>query len=407
MKIRTRLFLSYLGMMFIPVVLLGVIGFFLRPYFPDEDLHHPPRKDLIHHFLDKQRQFLNEMERNLVKNPDLLYDEDFWNEAEDKLIRQFSLGEVFPGRINPFISSIIIIILTNSILTFLISKSIIKPLNSLKGAAERIKEGELDEGLSHIPRDEFGPVMKAFEEMRKRLKDSLESQLKYEEGRKELISSITHDLRTPITSIKGYVEGIREGVAATKEKQDKYLDTIFAKAVILEHLVDQLSLFSRLDTERIDFDFRQIDMIALIREALEEAKNDFTDLKAGLDNPGIDELQLKADKQHMKRVFVNLIENSIKYNDKECKEITVVLNVSEKDAIIEVRDNGPGIDEKALPHIFERFFRADPSRSSKVSGSGLGLAISKQIVIAHGGKIWAENRPEGGVSVFFSLPLNI
>ncbi len=139
-----------------------------------------------------------------------------------------------------FFSLLVILVVTNSVLTYLVSRSIIRPLNRLKKAAEEIKEGNLDFSVESASRDEIGQLSNAFEEMRHQLKVSIERQLRFEENRKELISNISHDLKTPITAIKGYVEGIQDGVADTPDKMDKYVRTIYAKADSMDHMIDEL-----------------------------------------------------------------------------------------------------------------------------------------------------------------------
>jgi len=308
----------------------------------------------------------------------------------------------FPQGVFLLLTTIVILVATNGVLTFLVSRSILKPLMTLKGAAERIKDGDLDSELRYRRGDEFGEVVTAFEEMRIRLKGSMQTQLLYEENRKELISNISHDLRTPITAIKGYVEGIRDGVADSPAKIDRYLNTIYSKAVLMDRLIEDLFFYSRLDLNRVPFNFDHLELKSFIRETLDELASDFENLTFRFPGHEPAEIDVIADSTHLKRVFVNVIQNAVKYGDKERIHVEVSLTPAEETVTVELIDNGPGINSEDLPHIFDRFFRADQSRDSRSGGSGLGLAIARQIVESHGGQIWAENT-SAGAKVAFTL----
>ncbi len=303
------------------------------------------------------------------------------------------------------LSLLVVIGLTNGILTFLVSRSFIKPLYTLKHAALQIKEGNLDHEVNLQRRDEIGELGAAFEEMRGRLKESVRLQLQYEENRKELISNISHDLKTPITGIKACVEGIRDGIADTDEKREKYMNMIAKKTEEMDRLIDELMLFSKLDLKRLPFHLESMDLAAYLRDCVEELRLDprMEGIKVtfgAYDRP----VHVIADREKLRRVIMNIMDNSLKYMDKEPKEIRVELFDDEAEATVRIQDNGPGIESAALPHIFERFYRAEPSRNTATGGSGLGLAIVRQIVEGQGGSVWAESRPGEGTSIYFTLP---
>lgn len=300
---------------------------------------------------------------------------------------------------------IIILIATNGTLTFIVARSIIKPLYKLKASANEIKEGNLDFEINISSKDEIGEVCIAFEEMRARLKKSIEVQLQYEENRKELISNISHDLKTPITAIKGYVEGIRDGVADTPEKMSKYINTIYTKAGDVDKLIDELFLYSKLDLHRFPFSFTSVNVYQYIDDCIEELyfhlleKNITINHRSTYRSP----LYIIADVQQLKRVFINVIENAVKYMDKESGEINIIIKQDEYSVIIEINDNGQGIPKEALPHIFDRFYRADPARNIATGGSGLGLSIAKKIIEEHGGVISANSVEGEGTNMVFTL----
>jgi signal transduction histidine kinase len=304
------------------------------------------------------------------------------------------------------LSLLLVIGLTNGFLTFLVSRSFIKPLYMLKHAAEQIKEGNLEQEVELNRKDEIGELGASFEEMRIRLNESIHLQLEYEENRKELISNISHDLKTPITGIKACVQGIQEGIADTAIKQEKYINMIAKKAEDMDHLIDELMLYSKLDLNRLPFHLEPIDLYLFLQDCVEELRLD----------PRMEEINLTffvetdkpvpilGDREKLRRVMMNIIGNSLKYMNKVQKEIKVELFDDKTKATVHIRDNGPGIESGALSHIFDRFYRADPSRNTEAGSSGLGLAIVKQIVEGQGGSVWAESQLGEGTSIYFTLP---
>ncbi|WP_438446999.1 ATP-binding protein [Gorillibacterium sp. sgz5001074] len=306
------------------------------------------------------------------------------------------------------ISFVLALVLTNGALTYWVSRSIVRPVRLLREAAERMKEGNLDVPLAVRRKDELGQLSQTFEEMRVKLKESIELRLQVEENRKQLLSNIAHDIKTPITAIKGYVEGIIDGVANDPERLDKYVRTIYKKTNDLDKLIDELFLYSKLDLNSMPFHMENIDGMAFLLDCVEELKVDlekrgiaFVFESSGPDGP----FRMTADREKLKRAIMNIIENSCKYMDKEPAILSLRLIRSPQRAVVEILDNGAGIDPAALPYIFERFYRADKSRNSATGGSGLGLAITRQIVEAHGGTVAADSLQGHGTKIIVSLPV--
>jgi histidine kinase len=235
------------------------------------------------------------------------------------------------------------------------------------------------------------------------LKESLHEQQRYEENRKELLSNISHDLKTPITAIKGYIEGIKDGIADSPEKVEKYIQTVYTKSVLMNDLIDRLFLFSKLDMNKVQFNFQKIDLISYIKDTCDELKFDYPLLEIIFEQKEETPLPVYVDSMHIHRVFSNLIDNAVKYNDKENTVLTISLSSTNDLVTIELEDNSRGISSEYLPHIFERFYRTDKARSSMSEGSGLGLSISKQIISAHGGKISARSTVGQGTTIIFTL----
>ncbi|TCO72657.1 sensor histidine kinase [Marinisporobacter balticus] len=289
-------------------------------------------------------------------------------------------------------------------LTFSMYRGIIKPIEKLKNGTSHIKKGNLDYHIEDHRNDEMGNLIRDFEDMRLRLRRARDMQIKYEENRKNLISNISHDLKTPIMSIKGYIEGIKDGVAKSPEKMDKYINTIYDKANHMENLINELFLFSKLDLNKVEFDFQSIDIVKYLKYSIEDLSFDMEKIGGNIIfNQENEEIRVIVDLQRLQRVILNIIQNSIKY--KSDKNLVIQINIEEYEAFvqIEIKDNGKGISKEDLPYIFDRFYRADKSRNTSIGGSGLGLAISKQIIKAHGGDIWAESELNKGTSIFFFI----
>ena len=305
-----------------------------------------------------------------------------------------------------FIISLIVVTLTNGVLSTKIYKKLIVPLELLSYGAEQIKNGNLNFEMNYESDDEFGQVCSDFDEMRLRLKDSIDMQLKYEEDRKQLVVGISHDLRTPLTAIKGYVEGLRDGVANTPEKQKKYLDTIYTKACDMDVLVDSFFLFSKLDTGRFPFKFNIVNIQEYIKNFYDSVKKEFYEKNVEIfyESNCKDITMVKLDCQEMNRVLLNILGNSLKYKVNHNCEIKINLSEEGKYVVLEITDNGTGVPEEELSKLFSSFYRGDVSRTKPNEGSGLGLAIAKHIVEAHGGKIEAYNKE--GLTVKITLPKN-
>ncbi|WP_139491821.1 sensor histidine kinase [Brevibacillus dissolubilis] len=311
-----------------------------------------------------------------------------------------------------FLLLIGLLVLTNSMLTYFVSRSIVRPIDQLKEAAQQISEGNLDFRLEATTKDELGQLTHAFEVMREKLQESIRIQLQYEENRKELIANISHDLKTPITAIKGYVEGIRDGVANTPEKLGRYVQTISTKANDLDHMIDELFLYSKLDLNRLPFEFETLNLRDYMQDYLEELQFelDKRQVQLAFDVQQGATYLVTADREKLKRVLINIVQNSLKYMDKADKRLDIWLSAKagtdEEDGTVtlEIQDNGPGIEAENLPYIFDRFYRTDQSRNSLTGGSGLGLAIVKRIIEEHGGTIGATSQIGQGTRVIITLP---
>ena len=316
-----------------------------------------------------------------------------------------SQGRVHVMAKDLFISAFVILISVALVVGLWVYRSIAVPLVKLKKATQNIKEGNLDFVLDVEGKDEFSELCQDFEEMRRRLKESTEEKSLIEKENRELISNISHDLKTPITAVKGYVEGIMDGVADTPEKMDRYVRTIYNKTNEMDHLINELTFYSKIDTNRIPYTFSKLNVEDYFEDCSEEVGLE-------LETRGIElvyanyvekDVMVIADGEQIRRVIHNIISNAIKYMDKPKGIIQIRIKDVGDFIQVEIEDNGKGIAAKDLPYIFDRFYRTDVSRNSSKGGSGIGLSIVKKIMEDHGGKVWATSRLGIGTIMYFVL----
>ena len=302
-----------------------------------------------------------------------------------------------------FFAIVIILIVTSVVLTQWIYKSVFAPINRLNVAMQNIAEGNFEYILTSEDTNEIGELYRNYEDMR--LKESTEEKIQNERQNRELVSNISHDLKTPITAIKGYVEGIMDGVADTPKKMERYIKTIYNKANDMNRLINELTYYSGIDSNRIPYNFHRINVAEFFQDCVEDVGLDLEskDIELNYSNLVDPDTRIIADPEQLKKVINNIIGNSIKYIDKP-KGIINIRILDEVDSIrVEIDDNGKGIAAKDLGSIFERFYRTDASRNSAMGGSGIGLSIVKKIIEDHGGYIWATSKEGEGTCLHFVI----
>lgn len=292
--------------------------------------------------------------------------------------------------------------------SLIVSRTIVDPIKRISQGADEIARGNLDYEIDYKSTNELGQTVESFNEMRLRLKNSIEKQNKADEERKELIAGIAHDVRTPLTAAKGYAQGLRDGIANTPEKEKKYIDRICTSIDDTEKILNDLLTISRFELKgyklnRADVNLKEFinDGADEIREMLERNNFEFS-LQC---NVG-DDTQISVDADAFARVFRNIVMNSVKYAQPDRQgKVRLVVSEYERSVIIELTDNGIGVDKASVTKIFDTMYRTDPARTKVSQGSGLGLAVCRQIVELHGGLIWASSKEGEGLSVFISLPI--
>ena len=375
MKLRTRLVISFIMAIMLPIFLIVTFALGLAQY-------------QIHEIESKYG-----MNATQIK------------EIFEAFKSLSAIPEVKSYITSMLISIGLILIMTAIMLLLWNYSGIIIPIEKLQYAANQVKEGNLEFELEITETDELGNLIRDFEDMRVRLKDNAEEKLRNDRESKELISNISHDLKTPITAIKGYVEGIFDGVADTPEKQEKYIRTIYNKANEMNLLINELTLYSKIDTNRIPYNFAPIPVNAYFEDCSEE-------LSMELEAKGISfryfnyvegDAKIIADPEQLRRVINNIVSNSVKYMGTKPGAINLRVKDVGDFIQVELEDNGKGIAAKDISHIFERFYRTDASRNSSTGGSGIGLSIVKKIVEDHGGKIWVNSKEGTGTVMYFVI----
>ncbi len=351
---------------------------------------------------EKQNIYIDDMKK-LVRQMDFYFE----NGDEGSFFIITRANPIISRRlfVDMAIAIMLILIFTSMFLTNWISRGVFAPINQLNVAMQNIAEGNLEYRLPDKDDGEIGELYRNYEDMRLRLKESTDEKILAEKQNKELVSNISHDLKTPITAIKGYVEGIMDGVADTPEKMDKYIRTIYNKANDMDRLINELTVYSGIDSNRIPYHFHKINVSEYFGDCIEEVGLDLEskNIELNYSNLVAPGTLIIADPEQLKRVINNIIGNSVKYLDKKKGEIDIRI-LDELDSIrVEIEDNGKGIAAKDLPKIFERFYRTDTSRNSAQGGSGIGLSIVKKIVEDHGGYIWATSKENEGTCMHFVI----
>ena len=284
-------------------------------------------------------------------------------------------------------------------------RQIMRPVNALTAGAKRVEQGDLSTPAAYQGRDEFTSVCAAFDQMQRHLLEEREKNAAYERARTDLVAGISHDLRTPLTSVKGYIKGMRDGVANTPEKQERYLDIAYRKSCDMERLLQRLLYFSRLETGNLPMFPVEDDLGAFAGRFAREAGEELAS-NGGLVNlhPAEEPLPVRIDQEQLLRVLNNLKENAQRYAGAEPLILDISVKREGERACVRFADNGQGVPEDQLSHLFQQFWRGDQARRSQGGeGSGLGLYIVKYVVEAHGGTVTAEN--DGGLAFTISLPL--
>ncbi len=354
---------------------------------------------------DTMAAYLDSKNRVLVKRIDFHFGDDSLGTVFLITATQDVIPEIKHFIIELLVAIVVILLFTAVLMIIWIYRSLITPIKQLQKAAENIKDGNLDFELYASGDDEIAELVNTFEQMRMRLKSNATEKINNEKENRVLISNIAHDLKTPITAVKGYSEGILDGVANTPEKVDKYVRTIYNKANEMDMLINELTLYSKIDTNRIPYNFAKINVTDYFSDCVEEIGLDLESKGIGLAyyNYADENTIIIADPEQLRRVINNIVGNSVKYMGRQNGFINIRIKDVGDFIQIEIEDNGRGIAQKDIPYIFDRFYRGDASRNSATGGSGIGLSIVRKIIEDHGGKIWATSKEGTGTIMYFVI----
>lgn len=302
------------------------------------------------------------------------------------------------------IAAIAVILLLASFFTRKMNRLVMEPVELLVAGAERIRDGNLNEEIRYEGEAEFEHVCRTFNAMQHTILEDQRQREKNEKVRTDMVTGISHDLRTPLTSIRGYIKGVLDGVADTDEKKALYLQTAYESTEDMNALLQKLFDFSRMESGQMPFHMVHADLAEFTsawtaqKEVLKSRQIHLSFMQEKEVMP-----EVPMDVDQVPRIFDNLLENSVKYAGVSPLEIRIQVfeQTGEKPGVIvEWKDNGHGVPEEKLPQIFERFYRCDESRSEK--GGGIGLYVVKYIMERHGGSAKAEN--DGGLKIQLFFP---
>jgi two-component system sensor histidine kinase BaeS len=285
-------------------------------------------------------------------------------------------------------------------------------LKQLSRTARRLADGDLSARVGVHAIDEIGQLAAAFDDMAERLEQSFGRERALEAGRRELISAVSHDLRTPLATTRAMVEALADHVVSEPAEVQRYLELILQETQHLGRLIDDLFELSQIESGALRLRCLPVDLALLVSETvaayqvpaaehgvlLEVDKTDTAELES---------TRIQADPERLQRVLRNILDNALRHTPRGGK-VRVHATAASDTVQVTVNDSGPGVPGDELERIFDRFYRGEPSRrrdNRSASGAGLGLAIARGLVQAHRGRIWAEPSPLGGVSVQIRLPL--
>ncbi len=289
-----------------------------------------------------------------------------------------------------------------------ISRRFIEPLINLKTGFDAIGEGDYSVRVEAVHHGDMNKLFKAFNAMAYKLEENEHIKRQYEDNRKQLIANISHDLKTPITTVQGYIEVLEEGVVKDPDKTNRYLKIMKNNTEYINRLIDDLFLFSKLDIDQVQFEFSRVNAHDFFNDMMEEFQ--ISHLESGFKFSYQNDIEasvwLRVDGKRLYRAIKNIVDNSEKYASVgQVTKVDVDLSTRDGFLTLKFRDYGPGIPDDKLSHIFDRFYRVDDERTKMLNSTGLGLAIAKELIVAHEGHIVAGNHKSGGAIFIMQLPL--
>ncbi|WP_031514536.1 sensor histidine kinase [Desulfofalx alkaliphila] len=295
-------------------------------------------------------------------------------------------------------------VLLATVLSLVLSRSLVKPLLEINKATKDMVEGNYNSRVEVTSSDEIGMLAQSFNELSARLAEKVKTLEQIDNNRRDFVASISHELRTPLTIIQGYTEALRDGMAKDESQRQQYLTYVHEELMRMRRLVDELLDMRRLETGQLKTNFSTVNIAQLTVHLIERFKPLFEEKNVSLQYDIPENLpDVKADKDRLAQVLTNLLDNALRVSG-EGGQVSVTVQDLQAEISITVSDTGPGIAKEDIPLIWERFYKADKSRTRGGAGTGLGLAISKRIIELHKGNIWVDSELGKGSQFTFTVP---
>lgn len=303
------------------------------------------------------------------------------------------------------LQAMVIGLMISVLMSLLLAKTLVTPLQELTHAAESVAGGDFDQKVDNPSRDEIGVLTQTFNDMAGTLEDTLDDLKKSEQMRKEFVANVSHELRTPITSVKSYSETLLEDPEMDREMRERFLNVIVNESDRMSKIVQDLLTLSRFDAGSIEFEFTTFSFERSVKDVYSamrlEAQNHDHEFTLEFLSPVPD---IVGDKGRIEQVLMNMVSNAIKYTKNGGK---IKMTAGSKDGSVwcAVRDNGIGIPKQDVEHVFDRFYRVDKARSRESGGTGLGLSIANEIVLRHQGTLTLDSKVGRGTVITVTLPV--
>lgn len=326
--------------------------------------------------------------------------------AEDKIDFSVLTEGMLASNLCMLFGLILAILISNMLFRMIIRQELGVPLQKIRTGMKCIRQGNYDYRIEYEENDPMFELYDDFNEMAVETKRFAVKVNHIDERRKQFLLSISHDLRSPMTSIIAYVQGLLDGIARDEEKKRQYLEVIKEKSLEIDRMVNRIFTYAKLDSKEYVLDTKSIDVGKYMKHYVEEVSREYEKKDFSIQLNLVSSANIMADTDMLDRICTNLIENAYKYNDKEKGEIKITVKAGPENVKITFLDNGPGVSDAEMSHLWDVFYRTDHARKNPGQSNGIGLAIVKRAVELMKGKVEAKNGKNGGLSVIIRIPVS-
>ena len=301
---------------------------------------------------------------------------------------------------------VLAIVISNLLFRIIIRQELMIPLQKIRTGMNRIRHGDYDYRIEYEENDLMFELYDDFNEMAVETKRFAVKENQIDERRRQLLLSISHDLRSPMTSIIAYVQGLLDGIAQNEQKRRQYLEVIKAKSLEIDRMVNRLFTYAKLDSKEYVLDKQPVDMGEYMRGYVGAIAREYEKKNFRIQLQVTSSAKIMADSDMLDRICTNLIENAYKYNDKENGSMMITVKSGHYHVKISFADNGPGVGEDEISNLWDVFYRTDHARKNPGESNGIGLAIVKKAVEMMEGKVEAKNGKSGGLTIMIRIPIS-